>query len=256
MKRLFSVLAALAALAVAARAADGGEHPRFEPDPSAPEALWAWNDPVPWRVGVEGGRAERTVKIGGAECDWSADSAEGVLSVAPWGWLEFYGRAGVHRGKMERGGHSAKSGTGAGGALGARANLWEIGPERDTAAWRVTIGLQAEYAYRSGGEKDGAKAQWGEAFFFLPVDYHLSFRGTQRSAYATDAHAMDLYAGPACSLLDGDWTENGTKFSFRGNQAAGAAGGMRIWVLPNLCVEGSLAWFDGTSWRAGLQYRF
>ena len=67
---------------------------------------------------------------------------------------------------------------------------------------------------------------------------------------------MDLFVGPACSLLDGKWTENGTKFSFRENQAAGVAGGMRIWILPNLGVEGSLAWFDGTAYRAGLEYRF
>lgn len=256
MKRFFLVLAAVAGLSVAARAGDGGVHSRFEPDATAPEALWAWNDPVPWRVGVEAGRAGRTVKIDGEECDWKGDSAEAVVSVTPWGWLEFYGRAGAHRGKMERGSYSAKSGAGAGGALGLRLNLWEIGPDRDTAAWRVTIGLQGEYAYRSGGEKDGAKAQWGEAFFFLPVNYHLSFHGTQRSTYATEAHAMDLFVGPACSLLDGKWTENGTEFSFRESQAAGVAGGMRIWILPNFGVEGGLAWFDGTSYRVGLQYRF
>lgn len=249
-------VALLAGAAADTARAQDGVHSRYEGDATAPEALWAWNDPVPWRVGVEAGRAGRTVKCGGAECDWTGDSAEGVLSVAPWGWLEFYGRAGVHRGKMERGAHSAKSGAGAGGALGAKLNLWEIGPERDTAAWRVTIGLQAEYAYRSGGEKDGAKASWGEAFFFLPVDYHLSFLGTQRSAYATEAHALDLFAGPACSLLDGDWTENGAKSSFKQKQAAGVAGGLRIWLLENLGIEGTLAWFDGMTYRAGLQYRF
>lgn len=248
--------ALLAGVVVGMARAEGGVHSRFERDASTPEALWAWNDPVPWRVGIEAGRAGRTVKCGGTECDWTGDSAEGVLSVAPWGWMELYGRAGVHRGKMERGSHSAKSGAGAGGALGAKLNLWEIGPEHDTAAWRVTIGLQGEYAYRTGGEKDGAKASWGEAFFFLPVDYHLSFHGTQRSTYATEAHAFELFVGPACSLLDGDWTENGTKWSFKEKQAAGVVGGMRIWLFENLGVEGTLAWFDGTSYRAGLQYRF
>lgn len=252
------ILFLLTALAVAPRAAraDGGVHSRFEPDSTAPESLWAWNDPVPWRVGLVAGRADRTVKMGGMECDWTGDSAEAVLSVAPWGWLEIYGRAGVNRGKMERGPHSAKTGAGAGGALGVALNLWEIGPDPDTAAWQVTIGLQGEYAYRTGGDKDGVKASWGEAFFFLPVDYHLSFRGTQRSTYSTEAHALDLYVGPACSLLDGDWTENGTKFSFKQKQAAGVAGGLRIWILPSLGIEGSLAWFDGATYRAGLQYRF
>ena len=256
MKRLFLVFAAVAGLSVAARAGDGGVHSRFAPDASAPEALWAWNDPVPWRAGVEVGRAMRKVKVGGAECDWTGDSAEAFVAVAPWGWMELYGRAGGHRGKMERGAFSEKTGVGAGGALGAKLNLWEIGPEHDTAAWRVTIGLRGEYAWRTGKERKGTKAEWGEAFFFLPVNYHLSFHGTQRSTYATEAHAMDLFVGPACSLLDGDWTENGTKFSFRERQAAGFAGGLRIWLVPNLGIEGSLAWFDGASYLAGVQYRF
>lgn len=243
-----------------ARAADTGVHSRFENDSSAPEALFAWNDPVPWRVGASVGRAKRPVKMGGSsQWNFEADSLEAEIAVAPWGWLELYGRAGGFRAKMELDGHSwGTTDVGAGGALGLRANLWEIGPDRGTAAWRFAIGLQAEYAWRTGTEKDGAKAAWGEAFFFLPLDYHLSYHGTQRSTYSTEAHAIDLYVGPACSLVDGDWTPKGggDKIGFGEDQAAGIAGGIRIWLFENFSVDGQAAWFDDWTLRAGVAYRF
>lgn len=256
MKRLFLVLAAVAGLAAAVRADNGGVHSRFDRDASAPESLWAWNDPVPWRAGIVVGRAVRKIKVGRVDCDWTADSAEAVLAVAPWGWVELYGRAGGNRAHLERGAFSARTDVGAGGALGLKLNVWEIGPEHDTAAWRVTIGLQGEYAWRTGKERHGMEAEWGETYFCIPVNYHLSFHGTQRSSYATEAHALDMFVGPACSLLDGEWTENGTDFSFREHQAWGFAGGLRIWLVPSLGIEGALAWFDSASYLAGVQYRF
>lgn len=261
MKRWYLALAMVAAMGLpaASRATDGGVHSRFEPDASAPEALFAWNDPVPWRVGVVAGRAKRPVKVGDSVWDFEADSLEAEIAVAPWGWMELYGRAGGFRPKMEAGGFSwGKTDVGAGGALGTRLNLWEIGPEHGTAVWRVTIGLRAEYAWRTGKELDGAKASWGEAFFLLPVNYHLSYHGTQRSSYSTEAHALDLYVGPACSLVDGDWTPKGggQKFSFSEDQAVGIAGGMRIWLLESLAVEGEVEWFDAWTLRGGVAYRF
>jgi hypothetical protein len=122
----------------------------------------------------------------------------------------------------------------------------------------VTIGLRAEYAWRTGKELDGAKAEWGEAFFFLPLNYHLSYHGTQRSSYSTEAHALDLYVGPACSLLDGDWTPKGGggKIGFREDQAAGIAGGLRIWLLERLAVGGEVEWFDAWTLQGGVEYRF
>lgn len=264
MKRWFlalvlAVAAGCLAVPPSARAADGGAHSRFDPDASAPESLFAWNDPVPWRAGVVATRTKRPVRMQKSVWDFEVDSLEAEIAVAPWGWLELYGRAGGFRPKMELDGHSwGKTDVGAGGALGLNANLWEIAPERGTAAWRLSIGLRAEYAWRTGKELEGAKAQWGEAFFFLPVNYHLAYHGTQRSTYATEAHALDLYLGPACSLVDGDWTpKRGTgKIGFREDQAAGIAGGIRIWLLENLGVGGEVAWFDALTLQGGLEYRF
>lgn len=264
MKRCFlalamAVAAGFPAASGTARAADGGVHSRFEHDASAPESLFAWNDPVPWRAAVVAGRVKRPVRRQNTVWNFEADSLEAEIAVAPWGWLELYGRAGGFRPKLELGGHSwGKTDVGAGGALGTCLNLWEIGPDHDAAAWRVTIGLRAEYAWRTGKELDGTKAEWGEAFFFLPVNYHLSYHGTQRSTYSTEAHALDLFVGPACSLLDLDWTpqRGGDKLSFREDQAAGIAGGIRIWLIESLSLNGEVEWFDVWTFRGGLEYRF
>ena len=259
MKRwwLWMVAGGIALAAAGGVRASEARPSHWIPDASAPEAVWAWNDPVPWRVGAWVARANRPVRMEGADWDWQADSLEAEIGVAPWGWLELYGRAGAYRGKMEHGSWSTgRTGAGPGGALGAAATLWEIGPERDTAAWRFTIGLLGEYAWRSGGEKDGRKAHWGEAYFFLPLNYHLTMHVTQRSTYATEMHALDLFAGPACSLLDGKWTSAGTKADFSEGQAAGISGGLRLWLRENTGITGRVDWFDGWSFRAGAEYRF
>ena len=253
------IVAGLMALPPAAGVARAAEErvSHLLPDASAPEGLWTWNDPVPWRVAAWVSRVNRPVRMDKADWDWQSDALEAEVEVAPWGWLSFYGRAGAYRGKMEKGSYSAgRTDVGAGGALGAKITLWEISPERDTAAWRFTVGAQGEYAWRSGTESEGPKAKWEEAWFFLPLNYHLTMHITQRSSYATEAHGMDLFVGPACSLLDGTWTEQTVESDFTEHQMVGISGGLRIWLLENLGITGWVDWFDACSYRAGVEYRF
>lgn len=231
-------------------------HAHLMPDVTEEASLWTWNDPVPWRVGVEGGRMKRPVEIEGMEADWQADVLEGKLSVAPWGWLTLYGRVGAAQARLEGIGPDGKTGTGAGGALGLKLNLWEVAPGGDSTAWRVSIGLLGEYAWRTGEEKGGIEAEWGEAYFFLPINYHLLLHGTQRSTYATEAHSLDLFIGPACSLLDGTWTAPWGEMDFESDQQAGISGGLCIWLMENLGFSGRVDWFDAWSYQAAVEYRF
>lgn len=260
MKRWwFWMVAVLAALPAATDIARAAEAPASHmlPDASAPEGLWTLNDPVPWRVGAWVSRVNRPVRMRNADWDWQSDALEAQIEVAPWGWLVLYGRAGAYRGKMELGSHAAgRTDVGPGGALGAKATLWEVAPERSTAAWNFTVGIQGEYAWRWGAETDGRKAEWKEAYFFLPLNYHLTMHVTQRSSYMTESHALDLFVGPSCSLLDGEWTEPGLTGDFEEHQVAGISGGLRIWLMENLGVTGWIDWFDACTYRAGMEYRF
>lgn len=226
-----------------------------EEDASADPALLTWRDPVPWEFGIGYAQVSRPVELEGAEADLSAQTVEARAGVSPWPVLLLYGQVGATEGRLE-GVMGADGSAGAGGLLGARVNLWQIYQGVDRSAWRVTLQLAGQYAYRTVDDDGAGELEWGEALVMLPLDYHLTFARTFRNAYARDFQSFHLYAGPAYSKLDGSWTRAGVERDFEEGESFGAVYGAELWLLANLAFGARADWFDGTSWQVTVRYCF
>ena len=226
-----------------------------EEDPSADPALLTWENPVPWQVGVNYMSLSRPVDLDGADLDLKGDVVEGEVGVQPWPWLLCYGQAGVSQARLD--GRMSEDGDGgAGGLLGLRVNVWQIYEGVHRTAWRATLQLAGQYAYRTSADDGEGKLEWGEALVMLPVNYHLTFARSFRNVYAGEFQSFELYAGPAYSKLDGTWTRNGLERDFEESQSFGVVGGANMWLLENLCLGARADWFDGTSLELSILYRF
>jgi hypothetical protein len=92
-----------------------------------------------WQVGLAYGRVARMVDLDGAEAKLRGDAYDVALGFSPTPWLLLYGQAGGSQAQLD-GLQSVESATGAGGLLGARANLWQLYEGLQLTAWRVTLG--------------------------------------------------------------------------------------------------------------------
>lgn len=244
---LAAVVAAVSAGAAGARAED----PWTEEEPDG--ALWVWNAGPAWRAGVEYTRDQRNVEWKGAEQLWTGDTVEGVVKWAPTAWMNLEGRVGAGRGKVDFGGAGA-GGMGVAWGAGLGVDVWEIAPA--DAAWRVFVRAEGAVKGRHGGESDGVKVGWMEYTAFLPVTYELLMERSPRSAYSTDFHRLDLFAGPVWSLVDGDWEGFGMKRDFDSKRDVGAAAGARIWLTERVGIWGRADFYDECGFRGGMEYRF
>ena len=226
-----------------------------EDDTSGETALLTWRDPVPWQAGLGYLRLSRPVELDGSERDLKAHVVEAMVGVSPWPWLLLYGQVGASEAQLEDG-MRAMGDPGAGGLLGARLNLWQIFQGVQNTAWRLTLQLAGQYAYRTGEDDGEGELRWGETLVMVPIDYHLSFARTFRNAYAGEFQSFHLYAGPAYSKLDGTWTRGELEREFEETQVFGAVGGGELWLLDNLAFGVRFDWFESTSGHVTVRYRF
>lgn len=224
-------------------------------DPSADPALLTWRDPFPWQAGLVYQHLSRPVDLDGVERELSANIGDVAIGVMPWPWLLLYGQAGASDGRLE-GLMREDAEFGAGGLLGARVNLWQIYEGVQKTAWRLTLQLAGQYAYRTAADDGEGDLEWGETLVMLPLDYHLSFARTYRNYYMAEFQGFSLYVGPAYSKVDGTWTQNSLEREFEETQAVGVVGGAELWLLENLAFGARADWFDGTSLQLSVRYRF
>ncbi|MDR0993238.1 MAG: hypothetical protein LBN38_01535 [Verrucomicrobiota bacterium] len=219
------------------------------------KALLTWRDPHPWQAGVVYTRVMRPVKLNEVTCDLKADIVDAAVSVAPFGWLVIYGQVGASRAELDKWMQDGAS-FGAGGLLGVLLNLWEIDAGETASAWRFTMQLAGQYAYRTADDDGDGKLQWGEAMVMLPLNYHLFFSSPSRNTYSDEFTSLNLYAGPAFSKVDGEWNFGGAHTDFEEDQAFGAVVGVDLWLLNNLSFGARTDWFDEMSFRVSMNYRF
>ena len=224
-------------------------------DRSADPALLTWSDPAGWQAGLAYARVARPVDLEGAEWDLKGSLAEAEIGVSPWPWMLLYGRVGASQARLD-GIQREEPSAGAGGLLGARANLWQIGPGAEKTAWRVVLQLAGQYAWRTTEDDGDGDLQWGEALVMLPVDFHLSFARTFRNAYMAEFQSVGAFAGPAFSKLDGTWTRRGAELVFEEARSFGGVAGGELWLLENLSFGARADWFEGTSMQLMVRYRF
>ena len=224
-------------------------------DPSADPALLTWSDPAPWQAGLVYQHLSRPVDLDGVERELSANIGDVAIGVMPWPWLLLYGQAGASDGRLE-GLMREDAEFGAGGLLGARVNLWQIYEGVQKTAWRLTLQLAGQYAYRTAADDGEGELEWGETLVMLPLDYHLSFARTFRNYYMAEFQGFNIFIGPAYSKVDGTWTQNELEREFEETQAVGVVGGAELWLLENLAFGARADWFDGTSLQLTVRYRF
>lgn len=224
-------------------------------DKSAESALLTWSEPGAWQVGLDYSHLARPVLLDGAEANLEADLAEAALGFSPWEWLLLYGRAGAALGRLEEV-MAEDADAGAGGVLGARVNLWQLFEGEQATAWRVTLQLAGQYAYRSSADGGEGEIEWGETLVMLPLDYHLSFARTFRNFFMSEFQSLHFYVGPAFSALDGTWTRAGTEIEFEESESFGVVGGLELWLLENLAFGAHADWFDGATLHVTVRYCF
>lgn len=224
-------------------------------DPSADPALLTWSEPGAWQVGLVYENLSRPVELNGAELDLRGDIGDVAVGFSPWPWFLLYGQIGASQAGLD-GAMTEKAEFGAGGLLGARANLWQLYEGVQKTAWRVTLQLAGQYAYRTTADDGEGDLQWGETLVMLPLDYHLSFARTFRNYYMAEFQGFDLYVGPAYSKVDGTWTRGDTETDFEEIQSLGVVGGAELWLLENLSFGARADWFDGTTLQLTVRYRF
>ena len=245
------VLAAVAAAAWAWASGARAEDPWTEEEPDG--ALWVWNAGPAWRAGVEYVRDVRKADCEGVEADWTGDTVEGVVQWAPTAWMDLEGRVGAARGKVDFGG-TGQGGMGVSWGAGLGVDVCEIAPA--DAAWRVFLRAEGAVKGRCGGESDGVKVGWTEYTAFVPATYQLLMERSPRSAYSTDFHRLDLFAGPVWSHVEGDWECAGLKRDFEAKRELGAAVGARIWLTERVGIWGRVDIYDECGYRGGMEYRF
>jgi hypothetical protein len=226
-----------------------------EEDASGEIALLTWKNPVPWQAGLGYLRLSRPVEIDGTERDLKAHVVEAMVGVSPWPWLLLYGQAGAAEARLEDD-MQASADAGAGGLLGARLNVWQIYQGAQQTAWRLTLQLAGQQAYRTSADGGEGELRWHETLVMMPLDYHLSFARTFRNAYVGEFQSFHLYVGPAYSKLDGTWSRAGNDRDFEEAEAFGVVGGGELWLLENLAFGARFDWFDGTSGQVTVRYRF
>lgn len=224
-------------------------------DRSADPALLTWSDPASWQVGLVYARVSRPVLMDGGEVDLHGGIVDAAIGVSPWPWMLFYGQVGASQARLD-GPMREDASAGAGGLLGARVNLWQLYEGVQATAWRVTLQLAGQYAFRTTEDDGEGDVQWGETLVMLPLDYHLSFARTFRNAYMAEFQSFNVYAGPAFSKLDGTWTRRGTERDFEELESFGVVGGVELWLLENLSFGARADWFEGTSMQLMVRYRF
>ncbi len=224
-------------------------------DPSADPALLTWSEPGAWQVGLAYAHLSRPVDLAGSEQELSGDAYEAAIGFSPWPWLLLYGQMGASEARLD-GAMSRNTGLGAGGLLGARVNVWQLYEGVQENAWRFTVQVAGQYAYRTSADDGEGELQWGEAFVMVPLNYHLTFARSFRNYYMAEFQGFDVYAGPAYSKLDGTWTRGNSEMDFEETQSVGVVGGAELWLLENLSFGTRADWFDGTTIQLTVRYRF
>jgi opacity protein-like surface antigen len=224
-------------------------------DRSADPALLTWSDPTAWQFGLAYARMSRPVDLDGDEWTLRGDIVDASVGFYPAPWLLLYGQVGGSQGRLDDVQLEDPS-AGAGGLLGVRVNLWQLYEGVQATAWRITLQLAGQYAFRTTQDEGDGDLQWGEALVMMPLDYHLSFARSFRNYYMAEFQSLAVYAGPAFSKLDGTWTRRGVEQDFEEVQAFGVVGGVELWLLENLSFGARADWFEGTSMQLTVHYRF
>ncbi len=227
----------------------------IQEDRSAPVALVTLPDASRWEAGLGYARISRGIDLEGSERHLRANLVDVGLGLWVMPWMQVYGRVGAAEARVV--GSMDYLSAWAAGVVGAKINLWQMHQGDQVTAWRFTIPVEVQYAYRTTREDDAfGELKWSETMVTLPLSYHLSFARTFRNFFMSEWNSLQLTLGPAYSVVSGTWMRNSFRYEFEEQDAVGIVGGVELWLLDNLSFAARAEWFGDTTLHLGVRYRF
>lgn len=220
-------------------------------DESAPQALVTWDEPVRVQAGILYTYMDRATEEYG---NLKANIIDLQLGVEATSWWLLYGQIGGSSAELDPMPESADMDVG--GLLGTRLNLWQIYDDTRKSAWRLTLQLDASYAYRSASDGGSGSLKWGEIQVMLPVNYHLSLARSARNQYLSDFHSISIFVAPVFSKIDGTWKLNDRDYDFKEENMFGAAVGLDFWLTERLSFNARAMIIQDITASAGISYSF
>jgi hypothetical protein len=249
MKRLSRLFAAACLVLAGALPASALMHPDRDPSQAAFSS-----SPDSLAVAAAYTRVARPLDLSG-DLSLQADAIDAMIGWRPAVWCLLYVHGGAVQGKIpETPMGNTKFGPAAG--LGFDLNLWQI-DDGDESAWRFMIRLEGRWTWRSTAEDDTwGKLSWTEAHAALPFVYSLHFSRRAKVGYRDEFHAIEIFAGPAVSKLDGTWKRDSGDTDFDEDKLFGILGGAELRLFPNLGFGGRAEYFGKTGFSAYVRYDF
>jgi hypothetical protein len=207
-------------------------------------------------VGVDYEAIQRDILVGGAGIanTLEARSIDGFFAVDMTPWLSPFFTLGassvLDAGSDEYGDYKLKW------SVGLNFNIWHYDIESpDFLSGRLSIESMVEYA-RYASENvgnEGNHVKWTDLTAILPICYEM-FEDISPIADKSLRTSLNLYAGPALSIVDGTFSARDA--SFAEDQRFGFIGGVDIFLAEKVSIGAHMLVFDQASVTATLRYHF
>ena len=220
-------------------------------DASAPYALVTWDEPVRVQAGILYTHMDRATEGYG---NLKANIYDLQLGVEVTSWWLLYGQIGGSSAELAIMPEAADMDVG--GLLGTRVNVWQVYDDTRRSAWRLTLQLDASYAYRAAKDGGSGALQWSEILVMLPVNYHLSLARTARNQYLSDFNSIAIFVAPVFSQLDGTWKLNNRDVDFEAERMFGFAVGLDFWLTERLSLSARATVIQDITASVGVRYSF
>jgi len=207
-------------------------------------------------VGVDFEAIKRDIVVGDAEAAGTleARSIDGFFGVDVTSWLSPFFTLGASSAldpnSDEYGDYKFKW------SAGVNLNIWHydiVSP--DFLSGRLSIESMVEYAsYASENVgNDGNDMEWTDLTVILPVCYEM-FEDISPIADKSLRTSLNLYVGPALSVVDGTFLANDATFSE--DQQFGFIGGADIFLAEKVSIGAHVLVFDQASVTGTIRYHF
>jgi hypothetical protein len=212
-------------------------------------------------VGVDYTVIKRDITVdltGGGELEdtLEARSIDGVVAVDVTPWLSPFVTLGssavLDKGTSDYGDYKFKW------SAGLNFNIWHydiVNP--DFLAGRLSIESMVEYSrYTSqniGPEKQ--EVEWSDTTVVIPIGYEM-FEDLSPLEDKSLRKSLNLYVGPAMSVMDGTLKSGGSDVDFKDNQRFGFIGGVDIFLADQLSIGGQVLVFDEVGMTGAIRYHF
>lgn len=143
-------------------------------------------------------------------------------------------------------------------SAGLNLNIWHydiVSP--DFLSGRLSIESMVEYAKYASENVGwrGETVEWSDTTVVIPFCYEM-FEDLSPLADKSLRKSLNLYVGPALSVLDGTVQSGGGEESFSEDQQIGFIGGVDIFLADKVSIGAHVLVFDQTTVTGSIRYHF